>query len=105
MQYASNEFGCIEQGIMKSWCVQFRIIDAVLVWYILFENAQRQYRQWRIEKIVHRYVHRIEHRLLIEFMVNFKVLRRVWQDIYNTCALKPQNMPYQKWHNVKAKFL
>lgn len=39
MQYASNEFCRIKQGIMKSWCVQFRIVNAVLIGYILFEDA------------------------------------------------------------------
>lgn len=104
MQYASNEFFRIKQGIMKSWCVQFRIVNAVLIGYILFKDAQSQHRQWRIEKIIDRYVHRIKHRLLIELKFIFSSVG-VLANIYNTCALNPQKIPYQKWHNVKAKFL
>lgn len=63
VQYASNEFSRIEQCIVQSWRIQFWIINAVLIRYVLLENAQRQHRQRCVEQIVHRNVHWIEHRL------------------------------------------
>lgn len=63
MKHAIDELAYVEQFALQARRIESRILHAVLVRYVLLEDAQRQHRQRCVEQIVDRYEHRIEYGL------------------------------------------